>query len=109
MTLANIDANVLDKNFADILDGSTGDFKDKHTKSREPLRKLLVENGVTARGNVVEAAVKSVTENKVEVLLLVDQAVSNVAFPAPQIDSSRIKMTMEKVDNRWLASKVELR
>jgi Mce-associated membrane protein len=44
----------------------------------------------------------------VVVLLLVDQAVTNVAFPDPQIDRSRIRMTMEKVDGRWLASKVEL-
>jgi len=42
------------------------------------------------------------------VLLFVDQAVSNMNTPDPRIDRSRMKMTMEYVDGRWRASKVEL-
>lgn len=42
------------------------------------------------------------------VLLFVDQSVSNTISPQPRIDKSRIRMTMEKVSGRWLASKVEL-
>ena len=38
----------------------------------------------------------------------VDQSVSNTTVPDPRIDRSRIKMTMEKVDGQWRASKVEL-
>jgi Mce-associated membrane protein len=106
--LANFDANAIDQHFADIHDGSTGEFQGRHAKHSERLRRLLVDNQVTARGSVVEAAVKSTGPAKVVVLLLVDQAVTNVAFPDPQIDRSRIRMTMEKVDGRWLASKVEL-
>jgi len=34
--------------------------------------------------------------------------VTNTARPDARSDSSRMKITMEKVDNRWLASKVEL-
>ena len=42
------------------------------------------------------------------VLLFVDQSVSNTKLPDPRIDRSRMKMTLEKVDGRWRASKVEL-
>ena len=43
-----------------------------------------------------------------DVVLFIDQSVSNGAAPAPQVDRSRVTMTMEKVDGRRLASKVEL-
>jgi Mce-associated membrane protein len=36
---------------------------------------------------------------------MVDQSVSSLATPEPQIDR---KMTMQKVDGRWLVRKVEL-
>jgi Mce-associated membrane protein len=106
--LANLDADTIDQHLADVEGGSTGEFQGRHVKSREHLRRLVVDNRVTTRGNVVEAAVKSTSPNKVVVLVLVDQAVTNAASPDPHIDHSRIRMTMEKVDGRWLASKVEL-
>jgi Mce-associated membrane protein len=108
VVLTSIDTNALDQNFTEVLDGSTGEFKDMYAKSSTQLRQLLVDNEAAAHGVVIDAAVKSVTTDKVEVLLFVDQSVSNLAVPDPRIDRSRIKMTMEKVDGRWLASKVEL-
>jgi len=108
VVLTSIDTNALDQNFDEVLNGSTGEFKDMYTKSSTQLRQLLVDNKAAAHGVVIDAAVKSVTTDKVEVLLFVDQSVSNLAAPDPRIDRSRIKMTMEKVDGRWLASKVEL-
>lgn len=108
VVLTSIDTNALDQNFTEVLDGSTGEFKDMYAKSSTQLRQLLVDNKASAHGVVIESAVKSATKDKVEVLLFVDQSVSNLAVPDPRVDRSRIKMTMEKVDGRWLASKVEL-
>lgn len=108
ITLTSVDTNAIDKNFTDVLDGSTGEFKDMYTKSSAQLRQTLIDNKAAAHGSVIEAAVQSATEDKVDVVLFVDQSVSNGTAPAPQLDRSRVKMTMEKVDGRWLASKVEL-
>lgn len=108
ITLTSVDTNAIDKNFTDVLDGSTGEFKDMYTKSSAQLRQTLIDNKAAAHGSVIDAAVQSATEDKVDVVLFVDQSVSNGAAPAPQLDRSRVKMTMEKVDGRWLASKVEL-
>lgn len=108
LALTSIDTNAIDKNFAEVLDGSTGEFKDMYTKSSAQLRQALIDNKAAAHGNVIDAAVKSAAKDKVEVVLFVDQSVSNAAAAQPQIDRSRVKMTMEKVDGRWLASKVEL-
>ncbi|WP_046322159.1 hypothetical protein [Mycobacterium sp. UM_Kg1] len=108
LALTSVDPTAIDKNFAEILDGATGEFKDLYTTSSEQLRQLLIDNKATAHGIVIESAVKSATKNKVEVLLFVDQAVSNKASPQVQIDRSRIVITMEKVNGRWLAAKVDM-
>ena len=108
VTLTSVDTNAIDKNFSEVLDGSTGEFKDMYTKSSAQLRQTLIDNKAAAHGSVVDAAVQSASEDKVDVVLFVDQSVSNGAAPAPQLDRSRVKLTMEKVDGRWLASKVEL-
>jgi Mce-associated membrane protein len=106
--LTSIDSAKVDENFDQVLDGATGEFKDMYSQSSVELRQLLIDNKASARGVVVESAVQSATKDKVVVLLFVDQSVSNTAMPDPRIDRSRIKMTMEDVDGRWRASKVEL-
>lgn len=106
--LTSIDSNKVDENFNQVLDGATGEFKDMYSQSSIQLRQLLIDNKASAHGVVVESAVQSASPDKVVVLLFVDQSVSNTAVPDPRIDRSRIKMTMELVDGRWRASKVEL-
>jgi len=106
--LTSIDSNKVDENFNQVLAGATGEFKDMYSQSSMQLRQLLIDNKASAHGVVVESAVQSAGMDKVVVLLFVDQSVSNTTVPDPRIDRSRIKMTMEKVDGQWRASKVEL-
>lgn len=106
--LTSIDANKVDENFDQVLAGATGEFKDMYSQSSMQLRQLLIDNKASAHGVVVESAVQSATPNQVVVLLFVDQSVTNSTVPDPRIDRSRIKMTMDKIDGQWRASKVEL-
>jgi Mce-associated membrane protein len=106
--LTSIDSANVDRNFADVLNGATGDFKDTYTKASVQLRELLIDNKATANGVVVASAIQSETDDQVVVLLMVDQTVTNAVRPDSRVDRSRMKMTMKKVGGRWLASKVEL-
>lgn len=106
--LTSIDSNNVDDGFAAVLNGATGDFKDTYTKASVELRQLLIDNKATAQSVVVDSAVQSESQDQVVVLLMVDQKITNTARPDPRIDRSRMKMTVQKVDGRWLASKVEL-
>ena len=56
--LTSIDSNNVDQNFAQVLDGATGEFKDMYTQSSAQLRQLLVDNKATARGVVLDSAVQ---------------------------------------------------
>jgi Mce-associated membrane protein len=109
VVLTSIDANNVDQNFTQVLDGSTGEFKDVYSQSASQLRQVLIANKAMSRGIVVDSAIKSATKTKVDVLLFVDQSVTNTVNPQPRIDRSRVAITMELVGNRWLASKVDLK
>ena len=109
VTLTSVDANNIDQNFTQVLDGATGEFKDMYSQSASQLRQVLIDNKAVSRGTVVDAAIKSATTTKVEVVLFIDQSISNVVNPDPRIDRSRVAMTMELIDNRWLASKVDIK
>ena len=106
--LTSIDSTNVEENFRQVLDGATGEFKDMYTQSSVQLRQLLIDNKATAHGVVVDSAIASESANKVVVLVFIDQTVANMAAPDPRIDRSRIKITMEKIDGRWRASKVQL-
>lgn len=106
--LTSIDPAAVDQNFAAVLNGATGGFKDTYTKASVQLRDLLIDVKSSTQGVVVESAVQSATKDKVVVLLMVDQTVTDAARPDPRVDRSRMKLTMEDVDGRWLASNVEL-
>lgn len=108
VTLSSIDTKNIDKNFAEVLDGATGEFKGMYSQSSAQLRQLLVDNKAVSHGTVIDAAIKSATTTHVEILLFVDQAVSNAVNPNPRVDRLRITMTMELVDKHWLASRVDI-
>jgi Mce-associated membrane protein len=107
--LTSIDTGKVDENFNQVLDGATGEFKDMYSQSSTQLRQLLIDNEAVSHGTVIDAALKFATKDKAEVLIFVDQSISNRANPEPRIDRSRIGMVMERIDGQWLASKVDIK
>jgi Mce-associated membrane protein len=109
VVLTSVDNTKIDDNFAHVIDGATGEFKDMYSQSAAQLRQLLIDNKAVSHGTVVDAAIKSASKNKVDVLIFIDQSISNSVNPEPRIDRSRVAITMEKIDGRWLASKVDIK
>lgn len=108
VTLTTLDVNDIDSNYARAIDGATGDFKSAYSLGAKQLRQILIDNKASGKGVVVDAAVRSSTRTRVEVLLFVDQSITNAVRSEPRIDRNRIQMTMELVDGHWLASRVDL-
>lgn len=109
LVFTTVEPNSIDKNFAAVLDGTTGEFREMYSRHSEELRQALVANKAEAHGTVIEAAVKSVSDDHrtVEVVLFIDQSVSNANSQGPQLDRSRLVITMQRVDGRWLASNLD--
>lgn len=108
VTLTTVDYQKIDQNFAAVLDGATGEFKNMYSQSSAQLRQLLIDNKAVSHGTVIDSAVKSATKDKVDVLMFVDQSITNSINPNPRIDRSRITMIMEHIDGRWLAAKIDI-
>ncbi|OBH17658.1 Mce protein [Mycolicibacter terrae] len=108
LVLTTLDTADIDGNYARALDGATGQFKDAYSLGAKQLRQILIDNKASGKGIVLDAAVKSATTSRVEVLLFVDQSITNSVRSDPRLDRNRIQMTMELVDGRWLASQVDL-
>lgn len=104
--LSSVDSSNVDNSFRQVIDGATGEFKSMYSQASSQLRQLLLDNKAVSHGLVADAAVKSATKDKVEVLMFLDQSITNAANTDPRIDRLRIVMTMERVDNRWLLSKL---
>lgn len=107
-TLTTTDQNTIDKNFADVLGGATGEFKDAYSKAAATMRKMLIDNKVSTKGVVEDAAVKAVRGDDVDVLLSVKQDVTSAAVEKPRTDYVSVSMTMRKVGDKWLAAEVLL-
>ena len=108
VALTSTDQNSIDQNIKDLLDGATGNFKDTYGKTASRLRKMLIDNKVSTKGVVEDAAVKAVRGDDVDVLLSVKQDVTSAAVEKPRTDYVSVSMTMRKVGDKWLAAEVLL-
>lgn len=106
--LTTTDQSTIDKNFADVLGGATGEFKDAYSKAAATMRKMLIDNKVSTTGVVEDGAVKDVRGDDVDVLLSVKQDVSSAGVKEKRTDYVSVSMTMRKVGDRWLAAEVLL-
>ncbi|HEY2205984.1 MAG TPA: hypothetical protein VGH99_16040 [Pseudonocardia sp.] len=108
VTVTSYDYQNLDRNFADVLDGATGEFKDQYSGASQSLRQLISQAKATAKGSVLAAGIQSASPDEVQVLVFVDQGITNAATPQPRLDRNRVLMTLTPHDGRWLVRKLEL-
>jgi Mce-associated membrane protein len=108
VTVTTYDYQNLDRNFADVLDGATGEFKDQYSGASQTLRQLIANAKATAKGTVLGAGISSASTDQVEVVVFVDQSITNAATAQPRIDRNRVLMTLTPHAGRWLVTKLEL-
>lgn len=108
LELCNIDADTVDEKLDNLRSNTTKQLNALHAKDAARIRQVIVNKKVTAHGTIAEATVQSASRDRVTVLLLVDQTINDVDNPDPDIERNHVKLTMDKVDGRWLASDIEL-
>lgn len=109
VALTTIETGAVDQDVERVIASSTGEFRDTYSQSASQLRQVLIDNKATSKGTVIDSAIKSVSKDRVDVVLFVDQWISNVTSPKPRMDRSRVSVTMTLVDGKWLTSNVELK
>ena len=107
-TLSSYDHTRLEQDFAAVMENSTGTFKSEYTVASEALRTLISKLHGTASGKVLNAGLVSYGDGEAQVILFVDQTVTNDSTEAPRLDRTRMRLGLEKQDGRWLISSLDL-
>ncbi|WP_231972125.1 hypothetical protein [Mycobacterium sp. E3251] len=104
VALLSYKADSVDKDLAAARERLTGDFKDAYTElTRQVVIPGAKEKHITAAAKVAAAAPVSVTSNHAVALLFVNQTVT-VGEGAPTDTQPVVRVTLDKVNGRWLVS-----
>jgi Mce-associated membrane protein len=97
----------VDKDLAAARDRLTGNFRDSYTSlTKDVVIPGAKQKQISAVATVPAAASVSANENHAVVLAFVDQTVM-VGNGAPSSTASAVRVTLDKVDGRWLISGFE--
>lgn len=108
VNLTTYDHARLDEDFARVMEVATGQFRTEYEVAQQSLRELIVKFRGKATGTVLARAVLGLDDGKGEVLLFVDQTVTNSNTEQPKIDRLRMRMGLEKQSGRWMINKLDL-
>ncbi len=105
--LTSLSPQSADSDIQRILDGSTGEFHDAFTRSRDDFTETVVGSNVVTQGSVNSAALDSLSDTKAQVLVSATSKVSNNNGAAQEPRSWRLVLRVEKVADDYKVSKVE--
>jgi Mce-associated membrane protein len=93
----------LDADFAGASKLLTGPFKDQYARTtRSVVRPTAVKYHAVVKADVVATSVIRGTGDRVVLLLFVNQTTTSTRLSGPRVDLNRVRMTMAKVDGKWL-------
>ena len=103
--LLSYNSDTVDDDLARAAEGASGTFQDSFaefgSKTVAPQSK---EQGISTKARVVDVGVRSVAADRAELLMFVDQITTSIARPAPASTSSRVEVTLDRVEGTWLVS-----
>ncbi|WP_040338564.1 hypothetical protein [Candidatus Blastococcus massiliensis] len=102
--IASFDHLTLDDDLEQIRRVTTGDFTEQAVEEFEGQRENITQFELVANTEVIGAGITRADEKEATVMLLVAATSENAVEPRPVIEKSRIQVTLEKVDDRWLLS-----
>ncbi|MDT7586635.1 MAG: Mce-associated rane protein [Pseudonocardiales bacterium] len=91
-----------------LLGETAGAFRDQFTQQAKLYSKLLNDSQVSSTGAVVQAGVESIQPGKATVLIAAVAEVRNNAATDGQHRVYRMRVSLERDGDRWLASNMEL-
>lgn len=84
----------------------TGAFAKQFREEFATVRNLAPRQKAVVNASVAATAVRSLTDDRAEVLVFLDQSVRNEVLSEPASTGSRLMVTAERVDGRWKISEV---
>jgi len=109
VTVLSYDHRRLDKDFARARSVLTGTFADDYAATTEKVVRPSAEQvkAVVTAEVAASSVVRAPSENRVVVLLFVDQTTTSTRLEGPKVDLNRVRMTMTRVGQEWLVSAID--
>jgi len=105
--ILSYDYRHLDADFAAARAKLTGGFaRDYKVTTTKLVRPGAEQYHVVVKAEVAAQSVVSATADQVVVLLFVNQTTTSTRLDGPRVDLNRVRLTLVKVDGRWLVNKV---
>ncbi|MFE3229215.1 hypothetical protein [Nocardia sp. NPDC059228] len=105
--LVTLDHNSAQRDLDSIAANSTGSFRDQFSKVSGTFASVLSQGRVESTGEVKEVGISSADDHHATVLAAVTSTVKNTEAPDGQLRVYRMKMSLDKIDSKWLVSNVE--
>ncbi len=87
---------------------TTGSFRAEYTKTVTTVVKpTAIQYKAVVSAQVRAASVRSVSPDKVVVLLFVNQTTTSTRITGPKVDQSRVRMTLAKRGDDWFVSEID--
>jgi Mce-associated membrane protein len=105
VALLSYSPDSLDKDFAAAKSNLTGDFLSYYTQFTEQIvTPAAKEKAVKTTAAVVRAAVSEIHPDSAVVLVFINQTTTSKENPDGAFAASSVKVSMKKIDDRWLIS-----
>ncbi|WP_373863273.1 h domain protein [Rhodococcus marinonascens] len=97
----------VDSQLASAADGLTGSFRDEYTALvQETIGPGAKEKQLTVQVTVQAAAPVATTPTEAVVLLYLNQITTSAESPDARTSGSRVRVSLQKVDDRWLVDRL---
>jgi len=106
--LTSVNSKTVTTDMNRLLAETTGAFRDQFTQQEKLYSQLLNDSQVSSTGTVVQAGVESIQPGKATVLIAAVAEAKNNAAPDGQHRVYRMRVSLERDGDRWLASNMEL-
>lgn len=106
--ILSYDYRSLDSNFQQGLAATTGGFRTQYQQTTSQLvRPQATQQKVIVQAAVMNAGLITSTDDNAVVLLFVDRVTTKAGQSKPTFNQDRVRMTMTKVNGKWLCSKLD--
>jgi len=103
-----VDHTKMDELTARVLQGATGEFKKQYQTSLKSLKDAAVSQESVSKGHIDAVALGDTDDDSATVFVAAGSKVKNKGTKGKVEDRAwRMKLTMAKVDSRWLISQLE--
>lgn len=106
--ILSYDHRNVEHHFASVLSSLGGEFRPQFEEvSRQVIVPSAQQRQVVTNADVVGTSVIGARPDRAELLLFVNQSTTSAEQPDTKLDGSRVRVTVERIDSRWLITELK--